>query len=82
MLYYDRININEGLDDAKRNNSKQCMACHYWLFNHELKFHDFFCNVSHDLIILCLSISNIVIISVKGVNALVMALANLKQFVC
>ena len=29
MLYYDRINISEGIDLAKSNDSKECMICHY-----------------------------------------------------
>ena len=29
MLYYDRINTSEGTDYAQRNNSKECMICHY-----------------------------------------------------
>ena len=28
MLYYDRIDISEGIDFAKSNNSKKCMICH------------------------------------------------------
>ena len=30
MLYYDRINISEGIDLAKSNNRKKCMSFHYW----------------------------------------------------
>ena len=30
MLYYDKIDISEGIDPAKSNNSKECMVCHYW----------------------------------------------------
>ena len=29
MLDYDRINITEGTDPAKINNSKECMVCQY-----------------------------------------------------
>ena len=29
MLYYDKIDISEGIDLAKSNNSKECMICHY-----------------------------------------------------
>ena len=41
MLYYDRIDINEGTDLAKSNNSKECMIRQYWFFNHEFKFKDY-----------------------------------------
>ena len=29
MMYYDRIDISEGIDLAKSNNSKECMICHF-----------------------------------------------------
>ena len=29
MLYYDRIDLSEGIDVAKSNNSKECIICHY-----------------------------------------------------
>ena len=38
MLHYDRIDIGEGIDLPKSNNSKECMICHYWFFNHEFEF--------------------------------------------
>ena len=41
MLYYDGINISEGIDLAKNINRKECMICHYWfqIFNHGFKFY-------------------------------------------
>ena len=50
MLYYDRIVIIEGLDLGKSNCSKECMVCHYWIFNHGFKYQDFVCNGCHDLL--------------------------------
>ena len=32
MLEYDKIDISEGIDVNKRNESKECMLCHYWYF--------------------------------------------------
>ena len=40
MLHHDRIDITKGIDTAKSNNSKECMACHYWFFNHGFEFQD------------------------------------------
>ena len=34
MLYYDRIDISEGIDLTKSNKSREYMICHYWFFNH------------------------------------------------
>ena len=64
MLYYDRTDINEGIDPTKSNKSKGCMICHYWFFNHRFKFQDSVCNACHDLTMFCLNISDITIITV------------------
>ena len=66
--YYERIDLSEGIDPVISNNSKECIVCHYWFFNRGFKFQNSVCNGSHDLTMLCLSISNIVIITIKGVD--------------
>ena len=48
--------------------NKECIDCHYWFFNHGFEFQDFDCNGCHDLKMLCLNISDIAIITVKGVD--------------
>ena len=70
MLYYDRIDLGEGIALAKSNNSKECIVCHYWYFNHEFKFQKFFCYGCHDLLTLCLNISNITIVIIKSIDYL------------
>ena len=30
MLEYDKVDISEGIDVNKTNESKKCMPCHYW----------------------------------------------------
>ena len=84
MLDYDRINITEGTDPAKVNNSKECMVCHYWVFNHGFRFEDSVCNGCHDLKMLCSTISNIANITVKGVDYCcnIHDISKPKQFVC
>ena len=32
MLYYDRIDISEGIDVNKTSESKESDICHYWYF--------------------------------------------------
>ena len=32
MLEYERIDISEGIDVDKTDNSKKCTLCHYWYF--------------------------------------------------
>ena len=68
MLYYNRIDLSEGNDVAKSNNSKECMICHDWFFNHGFEFQDFVCNGCHDLTVLSVNISHIVIITIKNVD--------------
>ena len=68
MLYCDRIDISKETYPTKSNRSKECMICYYWFFNHGFKFQDSVCNGCHDLTILCLNISDIVIITVKNID--------------
>ena len=60
--------IGEGIDVAKGSNSKECIICHCWFFSHGFKFQYSICNSYHDLIMLCLSIRDIAIITVKDVG--------------
>ena len=83
MLYYNRVDISEGINPTKSNRSKECMICHYWLFDHGFKVQDFLCNGCHDLAILCFNIRDVAIITVKNVDYcyIFIALANLKQLI-
>ena len=39
MLYYDRIDVSDGIDINKISASKGCDVCHYWCFlNYSLIF--------------------------------------------
>ena len=88
MLHYDRIDISKGIDLAKSNNSKECMVCHYWLFNHGFEFQDSVCNGCNNLTMLSVIISNIAITTVKNVdyrsiihNSISVAINLLKNYV-
>ena len=84
MLYYDKIDIRDGTDHAKSNNSKECAICYCSFFNHEFKFQDFVCNGCHDLTMLSVSISDIAIITIKNVDyrwIIHNKLANMKQLI-
>ena len=43
------------------------MVCDYWFFNHRFKFQDSVHKGCHDLTMLCLDISDIVVITLKDV---------------
>ena len=30
MLYFDRVDVSEGIDVNKTSQSKDCNICHYW----------------------------------------------------
>ena len=68
MLYYDRIDLSEGIDLAISNSSKECMICHYWFFNHGFEFQDSVCNGCHVLTMLSVNISDIAIVTIKNVD--------------
>ena len=68
MLYYDGIDISEGTDLAKSNNSKECIICLYFFFNHGFNFQDYVCNGCYDLAMLSVNINDIAIITDKNVD--------------
>ena len=68
MLYYDKIDISEEIVLVKCNNSKECMICRYWFFNHRFKFQDSVCNGCHGLTMLSVNESNIAIITIRNVD--------------
>ena len=68
MLYYDRIDISEGIDPTKSNKSREWMICRYWFFNHGYKCQYSVGNGCHDLSMPCLNVSNFGIITVKNID--------------
>ena len=67
MLYYDRIDISEGVDANKTNASKGCHICYDWNFlNHSFKFQLKVCNRCHDLLMMSVNLSDIAILNIKG----------------
>ena len=69
-MYYGRVDVSQGIDVAKSNaaNSKECIICHCWFFNHGFEFQGSVCNDCHDLMMLCLNFSDISIITAKNVD--------------
>ena len=66
MLYYDRINISEGIDVNKTSASNECDICHYWYFlNFSFKFQSNVCNRCHDLLMMSINLSDIAILNIK-----------------
>ena len=66
MLYYDRIDVSEGIDVNKTIESKECDICHYWYFlSKGFKFQPNISNGRHDLLVMSMNLSNIAILNIK-----------------
>ena len=53
MLYFDKIDVSEGMDVNKTSASKERDVCHYWYFlNYSSKFQPNVCNRCHDLLMM------------------------------
>ena len=67
MLYFDAIDVSEGIDVNKTSASKECGICRYWYFlNYSFKFQPNVCNRCHDLLMMSMNLSNIAILKIKG----------------
>ena len=64
MLYYDRIDISEGIDVNTTSASKECDIFHYWYFlDKGFKFESYVCNGFHDVLLMSVDLSNIPILN-------------------
>ena len=60
MLYYDRIDVLEGININKTSASKECDICHYWYFKDVgYKFQSYVCNGCHDISMMTYELKNI-----------------------
>ena len=67
MLYFDRIDVFEGIYVIKTSASKECDICHYWYFlNFSFKFQPNACNRCHDLLMMSINLSDVAILNIKG----------------
>ena len=67
MLYFDRIDVSEGIDLNKTRESKESDVCHYWYFlNKVFRFQPNVCNRCHDLLMMFMNPTNIPILNIKG----------------
>ena len=65
MLYYDRIDVSEGIVVNKSSASKDCDFCQYWYFlNYSFKFQPNVCSRCHDLLMMSVNLSDIGIINI------------------
>ena len=67
MLYYDRIDVSEGIHVIKTSASKDCDICHYWYFlNYNVKFQQSVCKRCLDFLTMSVNLSDIAILNIKS----------------
>ena len=60
MLYFDRIDVSEKIDNNRASASKECDVCYCWQFvKHIFKFQPNVCNRCHNLLMMPMNLSNI-----------------------
>ena len=58
MIYYDRIDVSEGINVNKTSASKECDVCRYWHFlNFSFKFQPSFCYRCHGLLMMSVKLA-------------------------
>ena len=66
MLKYDKIDITEGIDVDKTNESRECKFCHHWYFlNKNFSYGPFTCDSCYAIVQKSTDFKNIAIIHVK-----------------
>ena len=66
MLEYDKIDISEGIDINKTNESKECMHCNYWYFlNKNFSYGPYICDGCYNIVQKSNDSKNIAIVHVK-----------------
>ena len=69
MIYYDRVDVSEGIDVDKTREPKECDIYHYWYFlNKEFKFQPNIWNRCHDLLMMSMNLSDIAILNIKSAD--------------
>ena len=66
MLKYDKVDITEGIDLKKTNDSKECISCHFWYYlNKNFSYGPFTCDDCYNIVQKSIDFKNIAIIYVK-----------------
>ena len=69
MLYYDRIDVSELIDIYETSASKRCDICHCWYFlDKGFKFQLYVCSGCHDVLMMCMDLSDIAILNIQGTD--------------
>ena len=67
MLYFDIIDVSEGININKTSASKECYICHYWyFFKMGFSFQLNACNACNEQLMMFLKLSDIAILSISS----------------
>ena len=67
MLYFDRIDVSEGIAANKTSKSSKFDKCCYQYFlNKRFKFQPYLYNRFHDFLMMSMNLSDIAILNIKG----------------
>ena len=68
-LYFDRTDVSERIGINRTSASKECNICYYWYFlDKGFKFQLYVCNGCHDVLMMSMNFSNIVILKNHDVD--------------
>ena len=66
MLYFDKIDVSEGVDVNKASELKECNICHCWYFlNYSFNFQANLYERCHGLLLISMNLSDIAVLNVK-----------------
>ena len=69
MIYFDKIDVSEGIEVNKTSKAKECDIFHYSYFlNKGFKFKSHVSNGCNDLLMMSMKLSDIAILNIKGSN--------------
>ena len=69
MLYYDRIELSEGININKTSALKECDIFHYCHFlDKGFKFQPDVCNGYHDVLMMSVNLNDIAILNIRDVD--------------
>ena len=66
MLVYEKIDIFDGVDINKSDESKEFMLCHYWYFlDKSFSYRPYLCDGCYNMMQKCSKLKNIALIRIK-----------------
>ena len=69
MLYYDKIDVSEGIDINEISLSKEFDICHFWYFlDKGFKFQPSVCNRCHNVLMMSINLNDITGLNIRGID--------------